>query len=91
MIKNTISPPQGLLLIDLLSYLAQIQESLVVGVLPLCLIWIRGFATPYPKTHLLPSVGAIAAPAKHPAASANGQNFEPLTINVSPNDLQYEK
>lgn len=89
MIKSTIPPPQGLLLIGLLSYLAQTPESLVVGVSPLCLIWIRGFATTCPKTHLLPSVGAIPAPAKHPAASANGQMFEPLTINVSPNNLQY--
>lgn len=70
MIKNTIPPLQGLLLIDLLFHLAQTPESLVVGVLPLYLIWIRGFATTYPKIHLLPSVGAIPAPAKHPTASA---------------------
>lgn len=90
MIKTITPLPQGMLLIDLLSYLAQTPESLVVGVLPLCLIWIRTFATTYPKTHLLPSVGTSPAPAKHPAASANCQIFEPLTINVSPNNLQYK-
>lgn len=83
MVKRTIPPLQGLLLIDLLSYLAETPESLVVGVHPLCLIWIRGFATTHPETHLLPSVGANPAPAKHPSASANGQMFEPLTINIS--------
>lgn len=90
MIKTITPLPQGMLLIDLLYYLAQTPESLVVGVLPLCLIWIRNFATTYPKTHLLPSVGTSPAPAKHPAASANCQIFEPLTINVSPNNLQYK-
>lgn len=79
MIKTTIPSLQGLLLMDLLYLIWLRPQNLVVGVLP--------SVTTYPKTHLLPLVGAIPAPAQHSAASASSQMLEPLTINVSPKDL----